>query len=57
VVIEAMKQGAPGSSQPGAERWRRLLSAARLTSPRVVRGIDVGKHVAAGDEVPYLVEE
>lgn len=56
-----MKQGAPGSSQPGAERWRRLLSearlAARLTSPRVVRGIDVGKHVAAGDEVPYLVEE
>lgn len=59
VVIKTVHR-LPGEHAESA--WERLLGearmSARLTSPRVVRVIDVGVHPAEGAEaVPFLVEE
>lgn len=56
VIIKTLH---PLPGEPAAERFRRLLTEARLMarvgSPRVVRVLDVGRD--PGHELPFLVEE
>jgi serine/threonine-protein kinase len=59
VIIKSLR---PTADEPFAQLYARLLSearlAARLTSPKVVRVIDVGVHTPQGrDPIPFLVEE